>query len=245
MPLLSPDPAAFPVEPPGDLTDHKGIAAHDQSAFDALDEMVDHWSRPSWSDGARAYYWMLAFRDVPELKALAQHCQEALSPLQLDPVPTEWLHVTLVRVGAPGSVDTAQLRGLAGQAQALVPETFTMRATPLAGSRGAVRLTLTPWEPLVRLHAALVAANASVGLPAKKPTALFRPHLSLAYNNRPRPARPVIETVAGLRSLPSMELSVADVQLVELRRRGAEYRWDVLESLPLTPSELADHRPRA
>jgi hypothetical protein len=119
-----------------------------------------------------------------------------------------------------------------------------MRATPLAGSRGAVRLTLTPWEPLVRLHAALVAANASVGLPAMKPTTLFRPHLSLAYNNRPRPAGPVIETVAGLRSLPSVELSVADVQLVELRRCGAEYRWDVLASLPLTLSELAD-RPRA
>jgi 2'-5' RNA ligase len=245
VPLLSPDSTAFPVEPPGDLNDHKGITAHDQSAFDALDEMVDHWSRPGWSDGARAYYWMLAFRGVPELKDLAQHCQEALSPLRLDPVPTDWLHVTLVRVGAPGSVDTAQLHALAGRARALLPEMFTVQATPLAGSRGAVRLTLTPWEPLVRLHAALAAANASVGLPARKPTALFRPHLSLAYNNRPRPARPVIETAAGLRSLPSVELSVADVQLVELRRSGAEYRWDVLESLPLTLSELADRRSRA
>lgn len=245
MPLLSPDPAAFPVEPPGDLNDHKGITAHDQSAFDALDEMVDHWSRPGWSDGARAYYWMLAFRDVPDLKKLAQECQEALSPLRLDAVPTEWLHVTLVRVGSSGSVDTAQLHGLADRARGLLPEPFSVRATPLAGSRGAVRLTLTPWKPLVGLHAALVAANATVGLPAKKPTALFRPHLSLAYNNRPRPARPVIETVAGLRSLPSVELSVADVQLVELRRCKAEYRWDVLESLPLTVSELADRRSRA
>lgn len=245
MPLLSPDPATFPVEPPGDLTDGKDITTHDQSAFDALDEMVDHWSRPGWSDGARAYYWLLAFRDIPALSELAQQCQEALSPLRLDPVPTDWLHVTLVRVGTPGSVDTAQLHALADRARALLTEPFTVRATPLAGSRGAVRLTLTPWEPLVKLHAALIAANASAGLATKKPTALFRPHLSLAYNNRRRPAGPVIETVTGLRSLSSVELSVADVQLVELRRCGAEYRWDVLESPPLTPSELAGHLPWA
>jgi 2'-5' RNA ligase len=245
MPLLSPDPASFPVEPPGDLADHEGITTHDQRAFDALDEMVDHWSRPGWADGARAYYWMLAFRDAAELKELARQCQEALSPLRLDPVPTEWLHVTLVRIGAPGSVGSAQLRALADQARALLPEPFTVRATPLAGSRGAVRLTLTPWEPLVRLHAALVAANASGGLAATRPTAGFRPHLGLAYNNRRREAGPVIEAVARVRSLPSVELGVADVQLVELRRRGAEYRWDVLHSLPLTLPEFGDQRPQA
>lgn len=245
MPLLTPDPATFPVEPPGDLDDARAITAHDWAAFDALDEMTDHWSRPGWSDGARAYYWLLAFRDVPALNEVALHCQEALAPLGLDPVPAEWLHVTLVRAGSPGSVDTAQLRRLVETVRTKLPEAFALCATPLAGSRGAVRLTLSPWQPLVHLHAALVAAGTAVGLTAKKSTALFRPHLSLAYNNRPRPAGPVIETVAGLRSLPSVELSVADVQLVELRRCGAEYRWDVLASLPLTPSELAGHRPRA
>lgn len=134
------------------------------------------------------------------------------------------------------------MRRLIGATGAALPGAFALRAVPLAGSRGAVRLTLTPWEPLVCLHAALVAASAAVGLPVKKPTARFRPHLSLAYNNRRRDAAPVIETVTSLRSLPPVELTAADVQLVELRRCGAEYRWDVLQSFPLTMSDLTGRR---
>lgn len=236
VPLLTPHPATFPVDPPGDLNDTKAITAHDWAAFDALDEMTDHWSRPGWSGGTRAYHWLLAFRDVPPLGELVLRCQEVLSPLGLDPVPAEWLHATLVRVGSADSVDSARLRRLVETARTMLPGPFTLRATPLSGSRGAVRLTLSPWEPLVQLHAVLVAANTAMGLPVKKQTAGFRPHLSLAYNNRRREAAPVIETVASLRSLPSVELIVADVQLVELRRCGAEYRWDVLETVPLTAS---------
>lgn len=245
MPLLTPDPATFPVDPPCDLNDARAITTHDWAAFDALEEMTDHWSRPGWSDGTRAYYWLLAFRDVPVLNELVLCCQEMLSPLGLDPVPAEWLHVTLARVGSPGSVETARLRRLVETARTMLPGAFTVRAAPLAGSRGAVRLTLSPWEPLVRLHAALVAANTAVGLPVKKSTARFRPHLSLAYNNRRREAAAVVETVASLRSLPTAELSVADVQLVELRRCGTEYRWEALTSLPLRVSERTVGRPEA
>ncbi|WP_369391137.1 2'-5' RNA ligase family protein [Streptomyces sp. CG1] len=233
MPLLSADPTAFPAEPPADVHDHAVIAAHDWAAFSALDEMADHWARPDWSDGARAYYWMLAFRDEPELQALALRCQDALAPLGLDPVPADGLHITLARVGSPGTVAPARLDDLLRAAEPALPASFSVRAVPLAGSRGAVRLSLAPWEPLLRLHAALVQAGRATGLEPKKLTAVFRPHLSLAYNNRPRPAAPVAEAVAGLRALPSVEIQIRDVQLVELRREGRAYCWNVLKSLPL------------
>ncbi|WP_406354250.1 2'-5' RNA ligase family protein [Streptomyces sp. NBC_00658] len=234
MPLLSADPAAFPAEPPSDPRDPVAIAAHDWAAFSTLDEMADHWSRPGWSDGSRAYYWMLAFPDEPELIALALRCQEALEPLGLDPVPADGLHITLTRVGTPDTVTPAQLESLVRDAESMLPTAFYLQAMPLAGSRGAVRLSLGPWEPLLRLHAALVEATQATGLVSKKPTAVFRPHLSLAYNNRQRAAAPVVNAVASLRSLPPVEVPITAVQLVELRRAGREYQWDVLKSLPLT-----------
>ncbi|MEU6510541.1 2'-5' RNA ligase family protein [Streptomyces sp. NPDC046942] len=233
MPLLSADPAAFPAEPPADTHDPAVTAAHDWAAFSALDEMTDHWARPGWSDGSRAYYWMLTFPDDQRLAALAGHCQEELAHLGLDPVPADGLHITLARVGKPDAVTPGQLDSLARQAEALLPSAFRIRAMPLAGSRGAVRLSLGPWEPLLRVHHALAGAGSGLGLTLKKPTSAFRPHLSLAYNNRRRPAAPVVEVVSGLRALPDVELSVRSVQLVEIRREGRTYRWDVQEDLPL------------
>ncbi|MFD5538095.1 2'-5' RNA ligase family protein [Streptomyces sp. NPDC127079] len=233
MPLLSADPAAFPAEPPANTHDPAVTAAHDWAAFSALDEMTDHWARPGWADGSRAFYWMLTFPDDQRLTALAGRCQEELAPLGLDPVPTDGLHITLARVGRPGAVAPDQLHSLAQDAEALLPPAFSIRAMPLAGSRGAVRLSLGPWEPLLQLHHALAEAGSSAGLAPKKPTSAFRPHLSLAYNNRRRPAAPVVEAVSTLRALPAVELSVPAVQLVELRREGRTYRWNVRKSVPL------------
>ncbi|WP_328500869.1 2'-5' RNA ligase family protein [Streptomyces sp. NBC_00457] len=234
MPLLTADPAAFPAEPPADPRDPDVIAAHDWTAFSALDAMVDHWARPGWSDGSRAYYWMLTFPGHQELSALALRCQQALAPLGLDPVPTDGLHITLARVGAPDAVTAGQLENLVRSVEPTLPAPFSIRAIPLAGSRGAVRLSVGPWQPLLQLHAALTEAARTAGLTPKKPTAVFRPHLSLAYNNRRRAAAPVVEPVALLRTLPPAELPVATVELVELRRDGRQYKWDVLHSQPLT-----------
>ncbi|KPI15670.1 hypothetical protein OK074_2115 [Actinobacteria bacterium OK074] len=239
MPLPNTDPAAFPVEPPADPDDLECIAAHDWAAFDSLSEMTNHWSRPSWPDGARAYYWMLTFPNASALTDLALRCQETLAPLRLDPVPAEdGLHITLARVGGRTSVTRAQLAALARTAAPLLPSAFGLRAVPLAGSRGAVRFSVGPWGPLVRLHAALLSANQAEGIAPAKPTAYFRPHLSIAYSNRRHDARPVVDAVAPLRALPAVDVDVAEVQLVELRREGTTYRWEVRETLPLTAPEL-------
>ncbi|MGP3948874.1 2'-5' RNA ligase family protein [Streptomyces sp. 7N604] len=186
----------------------------------------------------RAYHWLLTVPEASTLIDIAQRCQKALAPLGLDAVPLDGLHITLARVGSPDALTPAQLDALAQSAAKALPRAFSLRAMPLAGSRGAVRLSVGPWEPLVRLHAALLEAGRRVGIAPRKPTSAFRPHLSLAYNNRRHPAAPVAEAIASLRSLPAVELHVAEVQLVELQRCGSEYRWDVLTSVPLRTSDL-------
>ncbi|MEZ7004903.1 2'-5' RNA ligase family protein [Streptomyces sp. AD55] len=230
---LSADPAAFPARPPADLSDPATIAAHDQAAFDAVETMVDHWDRPGWTAQTRAYYWMLTFPGSPALIDLARHCQQELAPLVLDPVPDDGLHITLTRVGSAATLPLSRLDDVISAATPLLPAAFRLRAVPLAGSRGAVRLTVTPWAPVLTLHEVLSESMTPLGLPPRKPTALFRPHLSLAYNNRSRPAAPIIEAVTTLRDLPPVDLHVQEVQLVELRREERAYRWDVIKSVPL------------
>ncbi|MFJ2342381.1 2'-5' RNA ligase family protein [Streptomyces antimycoticus] len=244
MPQLSTDPAAFPAEPPAELDDLAGIAAHDWTAFSALEEMTDHWARPGWADGSRAYYWMLTFPDTPALADLALRCQKELDPLSLDMVPADGLHITLARIGTRDAVPHERLEALTRAAARELPDAFALRVMPLAGSQGAVRFSVGPWTPLVQLHAALAKAGRTEELAPRKPTTVFRPHLSLAYNNRRRSAGPVVDIVASLRTLPPVDIEVTDVQLVELRREGATYRWDVLENLPLTAWNPVEGRGR-
>lgn len=85
----------------------------------------------------------------------------------------------------------------------------------------------------MRLHAALARAGQQAGAPARMATAAFRPHLSIAYHNARRPAAPLISAAAELRSLPAVDLSVSEVQLVKLRREGQRYVWETVRSFPL------------
>ncbi|MGW4441444.1 2'-5' RNA ligase family protein [Streptomyces sp. NPDC004682] len=166
---------------------------------------------------------MLTFPDDQPLKDLARHCQESLAPLGLDPVPLDALHITLADIGSPDTVTPDQLDSLAQESEPLLPSAFSLRATPLTGSRGAVRLSLTPWPPLLRLHHALSEAGATVALPPKKPTSAFRPHLSLAYNNHPRPTAPVVHATSPLRTLPPpVELHVSAPFRPAMKRGGRE-----------------------
>ncbi|MEU6290262.1 2'-5' RNA ligase family protein [Streptomyces sp. NPDC046988] len=237
-PELDVFPGAFPHHPPADLDDHDLLVDHDWRAFSAVKQMTNHWARPGWSEGSRAYYWMLTFPHAEDLTGRARYCQDALAHLGMDPVPADGLHVTLTRVGSTDAVSTDQLHLLADLVEELALTSFEIAAHPMAGSRGAVRFTLAPWSPLVRLHAALSEAGRRAGVPGGKPTIAFRPHLGVQYSNRERPAAPVVESVARLRTLGPVSLEINSVELVELRRTTGPvpaYRWRVVRSVPLRP----------
>ncbi|MFJ3946169.1 2'-5' RNA ligase family protein [Streptomyces griseoaurantiacus] len=244
-PELAVDPRAFPCAPPADLDDPRVIVEHDWQAFRAVDRMKNHWDRPGWSEHQHTYYWMLTFADATALVRRTEHYQGALEPLNMDPVPADGLHVTMVRIGATELVTPPQLQRLVDLAQHLPVIEFRILAHPLAGSRGAVRFSLTPWSPLVGLHAALSTLGAQAGVPGGKPTSAFRPHLGVAYNNAERSAAPVIDMVSQMRSLPPVALDVTSVDLVKLRRQGRTYRWDTVRTVPLRPAGTASAVPGA
>ncbi|MGW7069466.1 2'-5' RNA ligase family protein [Streptomyces sp. NPDC054855] len=237
-PLID-DSRAFPAAPPADLDDPQKIASNDWDAFRAVERMTNHWDRPGWSPRHRAYYWMLAFPEELELIAQACSCQRALAGLAMDEVPQDGLHITMNKIGSCADVEPGTVDALAQLADGTLGDDFEIRAEPLAGSTGAIRFSVTPWTPLVELHAALHRAGQLADVPGGKPISLFRPHLGILYNNRVRHAGPVIDAVALLRNRPSIALPVERVDLVELRREERMYRWRVLHSLALADRSLS------
>ncbi|MFH8789182.1 2'-5' RNA ligase family protein [Streptomyces roseoverticillatus] len=146
------------------------------------------------------------------------------------------LHVTLTRIGAVDQVEPGDLERLVETVRERALPVFRLDAHPLAGSRGTVRFPLAPWTPLVQPHAALSTSARQTGLPGGRPTSGFRPHLGILYGNAERDAQPVIEAVSALRALPPVPLYVDTVDLVELRRERATYRWKSLHTVRLAPS---------
>ncbi|GAA3239855.1 2'-5' RNA ligase family protein [Actinocorallia longicatena] len=234
--VLSADESSFPPAPPSDLDGAEAIIANDWAAFEHLERMHDHWDRDRWTERYRAYYWMLTFPDAPHLVKLARQCQEALAPLGMDNVPDDGLHITMTKIGEAADIDRDAVERLASATLGTLPPPFVIHAHPLVASRGAARFTVTPWTPLVRLHQAITTANTAARLPGGRPTSRFRPHLGIAYNNRERSAAELAPLLAPLRSLPSVALRVASIDVVELRREDTAYRWDVIRTVPLSSS---------
>jgi 2'-5' RNA ligase len=158
----------------------------------------------------------------------------------LDPVPGELLHLTLYRVGAAISITAEQLAAIADAAAKRFEsvEPIHLFIGPLAGSAGAIRYSVTPWSRIFGVRDELVSATRSV-LGGTSSTG-WRPHVSIAYNARPRAASPLVDRVHELRRQPPIEVTVRDVELVKLARSGCGYQWTTAHRLTL--AGCPDHR---
>ncbi|WP_328435868.1 2'-5' RNA ligase family protein [Nocardia puris] len=226
---------SFPPGVPDSLADAEAIRVNDWRAYKELVQLEDHWSLKAWVPGYAAYYWYLTFAEE-ELVALAARCQDRLDTTDLDLIPPDGLHVTLVKVGAADDITDPELPQFVAAAEQRLAglASFSVEVGPLAGSRSAIRLSVTPWERLVDLHERLRMSVISVRpTPAPKPTSRFRPHLGIAYNNQRRPAAPVIEMVAALRDIGPVSVSVDRVKLVRLWRTDHQYRWEECAAIAL------------
>jgi 2'-5' RNA ligase len=206
----------------------------DWERFRTQDTMTDHWDRPGWTPGRRSLHWFLTF-DSPALRDLAGICQHQLRTLDcLDPVPADGLHLTLRRLAFTDEIDAATVTTIIQRVSDRCRRlpAVRLRVGPLAGSRGAVRFTVAPWEALLEIRDVLDEAAAVCGLPGA--LRRFRPHVGIAYCNRGVPAAPIIRRVATLRDLPPVEVHVEGLRLVRLYRDGRTYRWDTEAIVPLS-----------
>lgn len=227
---------AFPADPPPLLDDAETIQAHDWQAYRQLHEMENHWNRPGWTNGRRSYHWMLSFREAENVSQLTKQCQARLERPELDLVPPDTLHVTIGRLGFTDEMANTEAFAAAEEASTacsmLAP--FPLTIGPLAGSKGALRFSLSPWSQLMELHRELTQVTRAIrGERCAMETSKFRPHLSIAYASTTIPMASLLSQVEQLRALPTENTVVFSVYLVELRREDRTYRFELLQSLRL------------
>lgn len=198
--------------------------------MDELEPMRDHWWwRPGWRVGRSFFTWHVTFVGQPGACRLVAGYAPVLAELPvLDPVPIEWLHLTLQGVGFTDEVDRGDVDRIVAAARercaGLKP--FTITIGPAHVEPETIRAPARPLEPLAGLRRAIRAAIGDVWGPQNVPEPAdgFRAHVSLGYSNAAGPAEPV---AASLRTHTEhmAEVTVTSVSLIDLNRDREAYEW--------------------
>jgi len=196
----------------------------------------DHWwPRPGWRPGRIALTWHLIF---PECPALAEHAaayQRALDGLPgVDPVPAEWLHLTVQAVGwadeVPAPTVAAVVDAVRTRAAKLAPFELVFDRPALYGEAAAI--SARPAAPVVRLRDAVRAGLHDVlgddGVPTAPEQARgFLPHVTVAYSRIDADVAPYAAALDGV-VRPPTTVPITQVTLIRQERLLAphwQYRW--------------------
>lgn len=205
-----------------------------------IERLAYHWWwRDGWQQGRHLYACHFTFQDHPALQNLAAGYQQALSSLpDLEPIPPQWLHLTMQEVAFLDEISPDQLAEFAAVAAAQLaqvpaPEVTFHRASVVSE---AVLLLATPAPPIDAVRRAIRAAIAET-LVDIQPSVIprYRPHVSVAYSNVEQPAAPVHRALQGVELKP-VTLTLSAVSLIEYHRDDRMYAWTSNTPLPIGTS---------
>ncbi|MGW3344875.1 2'-5' RNA ligase family protein [Nonomuraea rubra] len=207
-----------------------------------VDEVRSHWwPREGWRPGRLVYTWHLTFEHAPQLHHLAERYQKALAPVgSHNPVPAQWLHLTLQGVGWADEVDNELLDRVTDTVGArlakLAPAELTFHRPVVMGE--GIALAPTPAEPLHEIWSEIRSGIAEVtgeATTAAEQLRGFRPHVSLTYINAPGPAQPYAEALSSVEAEPVKVVADRVALIVQNRVLEPEwvYRWNTHAVVPL------------
>jgi 2'-5' RNA ligase len=209
---------------------------HVESVPDAA-QLRDHWwLRPTWVAGSPMLAWHLTFEGEDALHGVALQAQQALSGIPvLEPVPTEWLHLSLASFGATADVTEDCVRQAINAAHEHIADLDPLE---LAFSRAVVFAESVVLCPDVSpgLHGLRSALQESVrqvrGAGAPADLDAFVPHVSVAYASGTAPGADVVRALETA-ALPDVTPVRPTLTLVEMRLVDRLYRWRPVSAFPL------------
>jgi 2'-5' RNA ligase len=203
-----------------------------------LEQMRDHWWwRPGWRVGRSFYAWHITFTDQPAAAQLVADYAPVLAQLpQLEPVPLEWLHLTMQGIGFTDEVDRAEVDRIvdAAHKRCAELEPFAVTIGPARVDPETIQMPVRPAESVGAVRQAIRSAIGDVwgAENVPEPAGGYRPHVSLGYSNSSGPAEPIAEALErhGERIA---EVTVSAVSLIDLNRDQRAYEWTETASVPL------------
>jgi 2'-5' RNA ligase len=218
----------------------------DRQAIGHSPLLRDHWWwRPGWRQGRRAYAFHVTFNHGvaadggDSLRRLVREYQRAVVGLGgLDPIPAEWLHLTVQGIGFVDDVSEDDVRAIVAAASrrcgSLAP--FELTFGPAVVADEGIILPGTPEGPAQTLRRTLRVAIADVWHPGRVPEDdAFISHVTVAYSNADGSTERHVRAVDSAAPEPAT-VTVRVASLIVLDRDARMYRWAPYASVALGPT---------
>lgn len=194
------------------------------------------WWRPGVRQGRHWYTWHTIFHSSEQLRAHVAAYQEALQDFGfLDPVPLEWLHLTMQDIGFTDEVTRTELDKVLTSARGRLAGLGSFEiefGAPSVWGEGVV-ICPTPTSVFGDIHHELrEAISSALGSSRLTGSASFTPHVSLGYANDSGPTKPIASALAAVSPTP-VKVEVSEISLLSLDRDTRVYKWDLVGTAPL------------
>ncbi|NEW39282.1 hypothetical protein GV792_06950 [Nocardia cyriacigeorgica] len=188
-------------------------------------------------DGPLGHYWFLTFEHARSLHTATTHCQTTLDGKHFAATPIEGLHLTLDRIARDGGTSVAQRARIVAAAERACADQgpFTLTIERLVNIRAAIGFIVAPTNRVGELRDGLRAATMSVLPDAPVKDSATAPHVTIAYPIYEGLNAEAVAAVAAIDpDVDRVNVTVSEVEMVALERRGHGYRWETIARIPLT-----------
>lgn len=191
-------------------------------------QMRDRWAaRPEPPDGQGTVCWHALLGRYPQARVAATTTQAILGGFDgFHLTPPDWLHMTMLVVGATETVSRDRLPDLLAAARSDLDDV----SAPLIVLERvlyhpeAILLAVEPVDALrdIRRRIDRATSNVTGAEVDDEASARWVPHMTVGYSTAGRPADPIISALGS--SIPAQRLVVEAITLVV--QWGPERRWD-------------------
>ncbi|MFE2747220.1 2'-5' RNA ligase family protein [Streptomyces scopuliridis] len=193
------------------------------------EHMRNHWWwRPGWNVGRRFYTWHLTFGGQMDVHRFAEEYRTALAGTEgLDPIPDQWLHLTMQGIGFIDEVDQADVEAIVEAARvrlAAIPAFDITLSTPILDPE-AILVPVQPDGPVRAVRNAIRAAIGDVLPEVPEKAEGFRPHVSVAYSHGEGQAGSIGQAL-DVTDVPPAAARVESAELIVLHRDNRMYEWE-------------------
>jgi 2'-5' RNA ligase len=195
----------------------------------------DHWAAEPGADPDRAQLmWFMCLGRDPVVGDIVKLGQERLAGLdELDLVPSEWLHMTILIAGYADEIPASQVSAMTMHARKLLAPMQPIRidlSRVLYHAR-AIMLSASPQEALAPvLTACQEATRSATGRAGRLHRQPWVPHITMAYGNSSSPAAPAIRALG--KNLPARQTTITSASLIS-QTPAQKFRWHLIADAPI------------